>query len=148
MVFPYRRFGTTYQSHLFLDSLSLKKVPKGCPGTTVRNYDSTLREIPKSADLIYVASEASNRPPCQRMTRAIDTDEGSTWSAERTSPTSAAKPNTKGWGLCLIVLCVSCRCFQSVILTKLLTVELLRIEVVWDITLCKLGKSYRRFEGS
>jgi hypothetical protein len=28
-----------------------------------------------------------------------------------------------------------------------LTVELPRIEVVWDITLCKLGNSYRRFEG-
>ena len=150
MVFPYRRFVTTYRSHLFLDSWSLKKLPKGCPGTTVRNYHSTLRKNPKRADRIYVVAEASNRPPFQRMTRVIDTDKRSTWSAERTSPNSSAKPITTCWGLCLTVLRVNSRYLWSVILTSYeqLAVELIRIEVIWDIALCKVENGYRRFEGS
>ena len=41
MVVSYRRFGTTYRSHL------QGMGPIGCPETSVRNYHSTLRKITK-----------------------------------------------------------------------------------------------------
>lgn len=58
-----------------LYSWSLRKVPKGCPEKKVRNYHSTLPNTPKSADIIYIVAEASNRTLFKRMTRVIDTDE-------------------------------------------------------------------------
>jgi hypothetical protein len=42
LVVPYRRFGTTYQSHL-QDSWHLRMEPVGCPETSVRNYHHSLR---------------------------------------------------------------------------------------------------------
>jgi hypothetical protein len=53
MVLPYRRFGTTYQSHLdkssSLNCLTSQDgiVPIGCPETSLRNYYSTLGKTPK-----------------------------------------------------------------------------------------------------
>jgi hypothetical protein len=42
MVILYRRFGTTYPSFLLL-----KLGPIGCPETSVKDYHSTLRNIPE-----------------------------------------------------------------------------------------------------
>jgi len=52
---PYRRFGTTYRSHLqgqeiqlfFLISWPMKIGGTGCPETSVRNYHYTLRNNPE-----------------------------------------------------------------------------------------------------
>jgi hypothetical protein len=45
----YRRFGTKYRSHLqgSWTSRALKIGPTRCPETTVKDYHSTLRNIPK-----------------------------------------------------------------------------------------------------
>jgi hypothetical protein len=52
MVTPFRRFGTTYLSHLQGSSspkttCPLKMEPMCCPETSARKYNSTLRKIPK-----------------------------------------------------------------------------------------------------
>lgn len=52
VVTPYRRFGTTYPSYLQGPTVqeaawSLKSSPIGYPETSVRDYHSTLRKIPK-----------------------------------------------------------------------------------------------------
>jgi len=39
----------------------LKMGPIGCPETSVRNYQSTLRKIPKKGRYIYTAAEGLNR---------------------------------------------------------------------------------------
>ena len=44
VVIPYRRFRTTYRSHL-QGSRNQKMGPIGCPETTVRNYYFALRKI-------------------------------------------------------------------------------------------------------
>jgi len=46
---PYRRFGTTYRSHLQGSRTlwPLKMRPTSSPETSVRNYHSTLRNIPE-----------------------------------------------------------------------------------------------------
>ena len=67
LVIPYRRFGTTYLSHLQGSGSSLvpssrvivstsggltwplKMGPIGCPETSVRSYQSTLRKIPEES---------------------------------------------------------------------------------------------------
>ena len=43
----YRRFGTSYRSHLQGTACPLKMGPIGCPETSVNNYGSTLRNIPE-----------------------------------------------------------------------------------------------------
>jgi hypothetical protein len=70
MVFPYWRFGKTYQSDLqvfislmslvFLDCIALEDVTNRLPETSIRKYNSTLRIIPKNADFIYIATESWN----------------------------------------------------------------------------------------
>jgi hypothetical protein len=52
MEVPYRRFGTTYRSHL-----TSKIGPIGCPGTSEINYHSTLQN---SEDVVYNVAEARN----------------------------------------------------------------------------------------
>jgi hypothetical protein len=51
VVTSYRRFGTTHRSHLRGStswiSRALKMGPMGCPETSLRNYHSTLRNIPE-----------------------------------------------------------------------------------------------------
>ena len=51
VVTPYRRFGTTYRSHIQgsrgLDSWPVKMGPIGCHETSVRKYHSILRNIPE-----------------------------------------------------------------------------------------------------
>jgi len=42
----YRRFGTTFRSHLPLRFLTLKLGPIGCPETSVRNYHDMQRNNP------------------------------------------------------------------------------------------------------
>jgi len=56
MIISYRRFGSTYRSHL-QGSSSLRTV---CPETSVRNYHSTPRKPQKSAFLIYTTAKAWN----------------------------------------------------------------------------------------
>ena len=46
-VILYRRFGTTYPSHLQGSRRSLKMRPLGCPESSVQNYRSTLRNVPE-----------------------------------------------------------------------------------------------------
>jgi hypothetical protein len=80
LVIPYRRFWTTYRSHLqrvpvassdnslrtFRNNLPvsssnpLKMGPVGFPETSVRNYHYSPRNNPESAVLIYLATEAWN----------------------------------------------------------------------------------------
>jgi hypothetical protein len=49
VVVPYRRFGRTYRSHLkgFFSSSHLKMGPLRCPETSVKDYHSTLHNIPE-----------------------------------------------------------------------------------------------------
>jgi hypothetical protein len=53
VVVPYRRFGTTYRSHLQGPSsfsgtvCPAKRGPIGCPETSVQNFHSALRNIPE-----------------------------------------------------------------------------------------------------
>ena len=51
VVIHYRRFGTAYRSHLQKVNKSKKKKkrmgPIGCPETSVKDYLSTLRNIPE-----------------------------------------------------------------------------------------------------
>jgi hypothetical protein len=56
MVFPYRRFRTTYRSHL--QEGPFKTVPIGYPETSVRKHHSMLRKIPEER-----RSRASRRKP-------------------------------------------------------------------------------------
>jgi hypothetical protein len=54
VVIPYRRFGTTYESHLqgseqLWSALPLKMGPVCCPEKSVGNYHSALRKIPKES---------------------------------------------------------------------------------------------------
>jgi hypothetical protein len=47
VVVSYRRFGKTYRSHSKWPNSPVKIGQIGCPETSVRNYHSTLRKIPK-----------------------------------------------------------------------------------------------------
>jgi len=56
VVIPYRRFGTTYRSHLLgsrdlvLDAWPLKMGTIVCPETSVRNYHCSLRNSPEDSN--------------------------------------------------------------------------------------------------
>jgi hypothetical protein len=67
MVFCYRRFGTTYLSHLqgsrsprrfFFDSMTFEDGTDRFPETSVTNYHTTLREIPEERRSLGAAAEA------------------------------------------------------------------------------------------
>ena len=51
VVFPYRRFGTTYRSRLHGLKSALNVGPIGCPETSIRNYHYTLLVTTKRAVL-------------------------------------------------------------------------------------------------
>jgi hypothetical protein len=54
----YRRFGTTYRSHLYRSRVKVGLIL--FPETSVRNYHSTLHKFQKSADLTHTSAEAWN----------------------------------------------------------------------------------------
>jgi hypothetical protein len=51
-VVPCRRFDTTLRSHFQGSAIEEEDWPIGCPETSIRSYNSTLRKIPKEPNFI------------------------------------------------------------------------------------------------